>query len=62
MSRAPVSSGDRAIGTVAIRWHGGSLELLDQRLLPDQEHWITLEGSAGAVPYPHLTLPTKRRG
>ena len=27
MSRAPVSSGDRAIGTVAIRWHGGSLEL-----------------------------------
>ncbi len=49
MSRAPVSSGDSAIGTVAIRWHGGSLELLDQRLLPDQEHWITLEGSAGVA-------------
>lgn len=36
-------------GTVALRWHGSSLELLDQRLLPVQEHWITLEGAAGVA-------------
>ncbi|MEX2474417.1 S-methyl-5-thioribose-1-phosphate isomerase [Marinobacter sp.] len=31
-----------------MRWHGDRLELLDQRLLPAEEHWITAEG-AGAV-------------
>ncbi|MEP1213407.1 MAG: S-methyl-5-thioribose-1-phosphate isomerase [Marinobacter sp.] len=49
MSKPPVSSAGRSVGTVAIRWHGGSLELLDQRLLPDQEHWITLEGASGVA-------------
>lgn len=42
----------RAIGTVAMRWHGDSLELLDQRLLPDEELWIRLDtasGVAGAI-------------
>ncbi|WP_417519247.1 S-methyl-5-thioribose-1-phosphate isomerase [Marinobacter sp.] len=43
------SSGPRASGTVAIRWHGTSLELLDQRLLPAQEHWITLEGASSVA-------------
>ena len=42
-------SDERAIGTVAIRWHGSSLDLLDQRLLPGEEHWITLEGAAGVA-------------
>nr|WP_048494179.1 S-methyl-5-thioribose-1-phosphate isomerase [Marinobacter subterrani] len=32
-----------------MRWHGNSLELLDQRLLPGEEHWITLEGAAGVA-------------
>nr|WP_227515571.1 S-methyl-5-thioribose-1-phosphate isomerase [Marinobacter salinus] len=30
-----------------MRWHGASLELLDQRLLPMEEHWITVEGASG---------------
>jgi methylthioribose-1-phosphate isomerase len=38
-----------ATGTVALRWHGSSLELLDQRLLPAQEHWVTLEGASGVA-------------
>lgn len=38
-----------AIGTVALRWHGNSLELLDQRLLPAQEHWITLKDASGVA-------------
>lgn len=42
-------SAQRAIGTVAMRWHESSLELLDQRLLPTEEHWITLEGAAGVA-------------
>lgn len=49
MSKSTVSSGKPSVGTVAIRWNGGSLELLDQRLLPDQEHWITLEGASGVA-------------
>jgi len=48
-SSAPEQSSSRAIGTVAIRWHGHALELLDQRLLPAQEHWITLEGASGVA-------------
>ena len=47
-SPKPSSSG-RSIGAVAMRWHGNSLELLDQRLLPGEEHWITLEGAAGVA-------------
>ena len=43
------SSDQRAIGTVAMRWHDSSLELLDQRLLPMEEHWITLEGASGVA-------------
>lgn len=45
-SLAPSSS---AAGTVALRWHGSSLELLDQRLLPAEEHWITLESASGVA-------------
>lgn len=46
---SPVSSPapSRVVGTVAMRWHEHSLELLDQRLLPAEEHWITLEGASG---------------
>lgn len=40
---------ERNIGTVAMRWHGHSLELLDQRLLPTEEHWITSEGASGVA-------------
>lgn len=39
----------RAIGTVAMRWHGNRLELLDQRLLPAREHWINVEDAAGVA-------------
>jgi len=42
----------RAMGTVAIQWHGTHLELLDQRLLPVQEHWmevVTASGVAGCI-------------
>lgn len=49
MATPPNSSSDRSIGTVALRWHGSSLELLDQRLLPGEEHWITLEGASGVA-------------
>lgn len=34
------SPSDRALGTVAMRWHGDWLELLDQRLLPVEEVWL----------------------
>ncbi|WP_375193096.1 S-methyl-5-thioribose-1-phosphate isomerase [Marinobacter sp.] len=47
MARQGTSS--TAMGTVAIRWHGSRLELLDQRLLPGEEHWITLEGASGVA-------------
>lgn len=40
---------ERKLGTVALRWHGHSLELLDQRLLPTEEHWITAEGATAAA-------------
>ncbi len=49
MAETLTPSSERGIGTVAIRWHGSSLELLDQRLLPGEEHWITLEGAAGVA-------------
>lgn len=48
-SSVPDQGSSRSIGTVAIRWHEHSLELLDQRLLPAQEHWITLEGASGVA-------------
>lgn len=43
------SSGPRSVGTVALRWQGASLELLDQRLLPGEECWITLESATGVA-------------
>lgn len=49
MAKSAVGSGDRSVGTVAMRWGQGRLELLDQRLLPGEEHWITLEGAAGVA-------------
>ncbi|HET8848954.1 MAG TPA: S-methyl-5-thioribose-1-phosphate isomerase [Marinobacter sp.] len=32
-----------------MRWHGDRLDLLDQRLLPGEEHWITSEGPSGVA-------------
>lgn len=49
MAESPSHRSSRAIGTVAMRWHGHSLELLDQRLLPSEEHWIALEGPSGVA-------------
>ncbi len=40
---------NRSMGTVALRWQGDSLELLDQRLLPAEEHWIKAEGASGVA-------------
>lgn len=49
MATRSVPLQQRNTGTVAIRWHKSSLDLLDQRLLPGEEHWITLEGAAGVA-------------
>lgn len=49
MSQALATSGNRSIGTVAMRWSGSSLELLDQRLLPDQEVWLRLDTAEGVA-------------
>lgn len=35
--------------TVAIRWMGHAVQLLDQRRLPQEEHWLTIEGAAGVA-------------
>lgn len=43
---APDQEGQRTIGTVAIRWHGHQLELLDQRLLPAEEQWLAMTEAA----------------
>jgi methylthioribose-1-phosphate isomerase len=43
MSQTPAMTGNRLIGTVAMHWHDSRLDLLDQRLLPDQEVWISLD-------------------
>lgn len=40
---------ERSLGTVAIRWHGDRLELLDQRLLPGQEQWQSLASAEGVA-------------
>ncbi|WP_226595782.1 S-methyl-5-thioribose-1-phosphate isomerase [Marinobacter nauticus] len=42
-------SSNRSIGTVAMRWHGDRLELLDQRLLPAEEHWIVADGASAVA-------------
>ncbi|MGC8121204.1 S-methyl-5-thioribose-1-phosphate isomerase [Marinobacter sp. VGCF2001] len=39
----------RSIGTVAMRWYGDRLELLDQRLLPAEEHWVVADGASGVA-------------
>lgn len=44
-SANPVANAD----TVAIRWLGDRLQLLDQRLLPQEEHWLTVEGATGVA-------------
>lgn len=43
------STDQRSLGTQPVRWHGDSLELLDQRLLPTEEHWITAEGASAVA-------------
>ena len=35
--------------TVAIRWLGHGVQLLDQRRLPLEEHWLTIEGAVGVA-------------
>lgn len=47
MATSPGQKSSRSIGTVALRWHGHCLELLDQRLLPTEEHWVVEEGACG---------------
>lgn len=37
------------LGTLAILWHGDHLALLDQRLLPDQEVWLTYADPRGVA-------------
>lgn len=37
------------LGTVALRWHGDRLELLDQRLLPTEETWLSLADAEGVA-------------
>lgn len=49
MNKSKEFPSPRAMGTVALRWHGSSLELLDQRLLPAQEQWITLKDASGVA-------------
>jgi methylthioribose-1-phosphate isomerase len=49
MMAFPEKSGSRQIGTVAMRWHGHSLELLDQRLLPAKEVWVTEKTASGVA-------------
>ncbi|MBS3804341.1 MAG: S-methyl-5-thioribose-1-phosphate isomerase [Oleiphilaceae bacterium] len=39
----------RSLGTVAMQWHGNRLELLDQRLLPNEEVWLTLDSASGVA-------------
>ena len=39
----------RSLGTQPVRWHGDSLELLDQRLLPAEEHWIRADGPSAVA-------------
>ncbi|MBY6034828.1 S-methyl-5-thioribose-1-phosphate isomerase [Marinobacter daepoensis] len=39
----------RSVGTVAMRWHGDRLELLDQRRLPAEEHWIVADGASAVA-------------
>jgi len=45
---AETASG-QSLGAVAMRWHGDRLDLLDQRLLPGEEHWIMAEGAAAVA-------------
>nr|WP_297401843.1 S-methyl-5-thioribose-1-phosphate isomerase [uncultured Marinobacter sp.] len=49
MATPPKSPAKNPVGTVAMRWHEHSLDLLDQRLLPAEEHWITVEGAEGVA-------------
>lgn len=39
----------RSLGTVAIRWHGDRLDLLDQRLLPAEEIWLSHRDAASVA-------------
>ncbi|MDN6319053.1 MAG: S-methyl-5-thioribose-1-phosphate isomerase [Marinobacter sp.] len=49
MDSSAQPSSSLVTGTVALKWHGTSLELLDQRLLPVREGWITLVDAAGVA-------------
>lgn len=40
---------NRSVGTVAMRWYGDRLELLDQRRLPAEEHWIVADGASAVA-------------
>ncbi|WP_165854924.1 S-methyl-5-thioribose-1-phosphate isomerase [Marinobacter sp. JSM 1782161] len=43
------SSASDSLGTLAILWHGDHLALLDQRLLPDDEIWLTYNDAQGVA-------------
>lgn len=45
----PQTPGPDSLGTLAILWHGDQLALLDQRLLPDQEIWLTYQDPHGVA-------------
>ncbi|WP_336368118.1 S-methyl-5-thioribose-1-phosphate isomerase [Marinobacter sp. C2H3] len=40
---------ERHLGTVALRWQGDRLALLDQRRLPTDEHWLELGDARGVA-------------
>lgn len=46
---SPVTGEQPHLGTVALRWHGDRLDLLDQRLLPTEEHWLSLTDADGVA-------------
>ncbi len=41
------SQPSRNLGTVALKWHGDRLDLLDQRQLPHHENWLSLDTAEG---------------
>lgn len=43
------SQPSRNLGTVALKWHGDRLDLLDQRQLPHHENWLSLDTAEGVA-------------
>lgn len=49
MVNSLTGTGGGSAGTVAMRWQGDRLALLDQRLLPVQEHWLDVATASGVA-------------